>query len=70
MASEAGSALNVLRLHPEIEVVGEAENSEEAARLRIAGEAAIALLDIEMPRMGGLTAADVAREPLAVCGAP
>jgi DNA-binding NarL/FixJ family response regulator len=49
----------LLSLHPEIEVVGEAENGEEAARLAVSGEADIALLDIEMPRMGGLTAAEL-----------
>jgi DNA-binding NarL/FixJ family response regulator len=51
----------LVSLHPEIEVVGEAENGEEAARLAIAGEADIALLDIEMPRMDGLTAAELIR---------
>ena len=51
----------VVSLHPEIEVVGEAETGEEAARLAIAGEADIALLDIEMPRMDGLTAAELIR---------
>jgi DNA-binding NarL/FixJ family response regulator len=51
----------LLSLHPEIEVVGEAENGEEAARLAVSGEADIALLDIEMPRMDGLTAAELIR---------
>jgi PleD family two-component response regulator len=46
----------LVSLHPEIEVVGEADNGEEAARLAVSGEADIALLDIEMPRMDGLTA--------------
>jgi len=51
----------LVSLHPEIEVVGEAENGEQAAELAIAGEADIALLDIEMPRMDGLTAAELIR---------
>src|SRR5512133_3110915 len=51
----------LLGLHPEIEVVGEPENGEEAARLAVSGEADIALLDIEMPRMDGLTAAELIR---------
>jgi DNA-binding NarL/FixJ family response regulator len=51
----------LLSLHPEIEVVGEAENGEEAARLAVSGEADIALLDTEMPRMDGLTAAELIR---------
>ncbi len=51
----------LVSLHPEIEVVGEAANGEQAARLAIAGEADIALLDIEMPRMDGLTAAELIR---------
>ncbi len=51
----------LLSLHPEIEVVGEAENGEQAARLAVSGEADIALLDIEMPRMDGLTAAELIR---------
>jgi DNA-binding NarL/FixJ family response regulator len=51
----------LLSLHPEIEVVGEAEDGEEAARLAVSGEADIALLDIEMPRMDGLTAAELIR---------
>src|SRR5512133_338154 len=49
----------LLSLHPEIEVVGEAENGEEAARLAVSAAADIALLDIEMPRMDGLTAAEL-----------
>jgi CheY-like chemotaxis protein len=51
----------LVSLHPEIEVVGEAENGEDAARLAVSGEADIALLDIEMPRMDGLTAAELIR---------
>lgn len=51
----------LLSLHPEIEVVGEAENGEEAARLAVSGEADIAVLDIEMPKMDGLTAAELIR---------
>ena len=51
----------VVGLHPEIEVVGEAENGEEAARRAVSGEADIALLDIEMPRMDGLAAAELIR---------
>jgi DNA-binding NarL/FixJ family response regulator len=47
----------LLSLHPEIDVVGEAENGEEAARLAVSGEADIALLDIEMPRMDPLAQA-------------
>jgi CheY-like chemotaxis protein len=51
----------LVSLHPEIEVVGEAENGEQAARLAVSGQADIALLDIEMPRMDGLTAAELIR---------
>jgi CheY-like chemotaxis protein len=42
-------------------VVGEAENGEQAARLAVSGEADIALLDIETPRMNGPTAAELMR---------
>jgi CheY-like chemotaxis protein len=51
----------LVSLHPEIEVVGEADNGEQAARLAVSGQADIALLDIEMPRMDGLTAAELIR---------
>jgi CheY-like chemotaxis protein len=51
----------LLSLHPQIEIVGEAGNGEEAAKLAVAGEADIVLLDIEMPMMDGLTAAELIR---------
>jgi DNA-binding NarL/FixJ family response regulator len=49
----------LLSLHPEIEIVGEAASGEEAARLALEGDADIVLLDIEMPKMDGLTAAEL-----------
>lgn len=49
----------LLSLHPEIEIVGEAASGEEAARLALEGAADIVLLDIEMPKMDGLTAAEL-----------
>jgi two-component system response regulator DesR len=52
-----GALVSLLGLEPDIEVVGEAANGEEAVAVAVAARPDIALLDIEMPGMDGLTAA-------------
>jgi CheY-like chemotaxis protein len=48
----------VLRTYPQFEVVGVAEDGEEAVELALAEQPDVVLLDIEMPRLGGLEAAE------------
>jgi two-component system response regulator DesR len=52
-----GALASLLRLEPDIEVVGEAATGEEAVTLVLSSRPDIALLDIEMPVMDGITAA-------------
>ncbi|MFG1703363.1 response regulator [Nonomuraea sp. M3C6] len=51
-----GALASLLGLEPDIEVVGEAANGEEAVAVAVKVRPDIALLDIEMPGMDGLTA--------------
>jgi two-component system response regulator DesR len=51
-----GALASLLGLEPDIEVVGEAANGEEAVAVAAKEHPDVALLDIEMPVMDGLTA--------------
>jgi two-component system response regulator DesR len=51
-----GALVSLLSLEPDIEVVGEAANGEEAVAVALKEKPDIALLDIEMPVMDGLAA--------------
>ncbi|MER6948995.1 response regulator transcription factor [Nonomuraea sp. NPDC000554] len=51
-----GALASLLGLEPDIEVVGEAANGEEAVAVAAKEQPDIALLDIEMPAMDGITA--------------
>ena len=51
----------LLDLLPGAEVVGEAHDGEEALRLVAESDPDVALLDIQMPGLDGLTAAEVIR---------
>jgi DNA-binding NarL/FixJ family response regulator len=52
---------------PDITVVGEADNGEEALALAQQVEPDVALVDIEMPRMDGLTATKALRKVVPGC---
>ncbi|MEV7968012.1 response regulator transcription factor [Sphaerisporangium sp. NPDC088356] len=52
-----GALASLLGLEPDIEVVGEAANGEEAVAVALSARPDIALLDIEMPVMDGIEAA-------------
>lgn len=52
-----GALASLLGLEPDIEVVGEAADGDEAVAVAVAATPDIALLDIEMPGKDGLTAA-------------
>ncbi|MEU1727384.1 response regulator [Actinomadura sp. ATCC 39365] len=52
-----GALASLLGLEPDIEVVGEAADGNEAVAVALAATPDIALLDIEMPGKDGLTAA-------------
>ncbi|GAA2207936.1 response regulator transcription factor [Nonomuraea monospora] len=51
-----GALASLLGLEPDIEVVGEAANGDEALTVAAAARPDVALLDIEMPGTDGLTA--------------
>lgn len=53
-----GAISQLLAMEVDVEIVGEAETGEEALRLIREQEADIALLDIEMPILSGLEAAE------------
>ncbi|NUR83123.1 MAG: response regulator transcription factor [Nonomuraea sp.] len=52
-----GALASLLGLEPDIEVVGEAADGQEAVTVAVASRPDVALLDIEMPVMDGLSAA-------------
>ena len=49
--------VNLLKSFPDVELVGEASNGREALDLIAATKPALALLDLQMPELGGLDTA-------------
>ncbi|MGW0803747.1 response regulator [Nonomuraea sp. NPDC002799] len=62
-----GALASLLGLEPDIEVVGEAADGEQAVAVAAAVGPDIALLDIEMPVMDGLAACAAINERVAGC---
>ncbi|MEV4099641.1 response regulator transcription factor [Nonomuraea sp. NPDC049649] len=62
-----GALASLLGLEPDIEVVGEAGDGEEAVAVAAAKRPDIALLDIEMPGGGGIAAAERIRAAVPGC---
>lgn len=62
-----GALASLLGLEPDIEVVGEAATGDEAVAVAVTTKPDIALLDIEMPGMDGITAAGEIRRRLPDC---
>ncbi|HLU75793.1 MAG TPA: response regulator transcription factor [Nonomuraea sp.] len=62
-----GALASLLGLEPDIEVVGEAGDGEEAVAVAAAERPDIALLDIEMPGGGGIAAAERIRAAVPGC---
>ncbi|MEZ0071156.1 two-component system response regulator DesR [Planotetraspora sp. GP83] len=62
-----GALASLLGLEPDIEVVGEAATGDEALAVAVTTKPDIALLDIEMPGMDGITAAGEIRRRLPEC---
>ncbi|GLW23307.1 MULTISPECIES: response regulator transcription factor [Microbispora] len=62
-----GALASLLGLEPDIEVVGEAANGDEAVEVAEATRPDIALLDIEMPGRDGIAAAEELRRRVPGC---
>ncbi|WP_327046282.1 response regulator transcription factor [Microbispora sp. NBC_01189] len=62
-----GALASLLGLEPDIEVVGEAANGDEAVAVAVATRPDIALLDIEMPGRDGIAAAEELRRRVPGC---
>ncbi|MCS5717988.1 response regulator transcription factor [Herbiconiux sp. CPCC 205763] len=62
-----GALAALLGLEPDIEVVAEAGTGREAVDLAIARQADVAMLDVEMPELDGISAAAELREALPGC---
>ncbi|GAA4196156.1 response regulator transcription factor [Microbispora amethystogenes] len=62
-----GALASLLGLEPDIEVVGEAANGDEAVAVAEATRPDIALLDIEMPGRDGIAAAEELRRRVPGC---
>ncbi|MEU6411141.1 response regulator transcription factor [Microbispora sp. NPDC046933] len=62
-----GALASLLGLEPDIEVVGEAANGDEAIAVAEATRPDIALLDIEMPGRDGIAAAEELRRRVPGC---
>ena len=62
-----GALKALLSLEPDIAVVAEVASGDEVVSAALAQQADVALLDIEMPRMDGLTAAALLRERAPRC---
>lgn len=57
----------LLSVQPDFEVVGEAENGEEALRLALSQHPQVALMDLRMPVMDGVTATRRLQQELPDC---
>ncbi|MBB6734600.1 response regulator transcription factor [Cohnella zeiphila] len=62
-----GAVSRLLSLEGDIEIVGEAENGEEALRLVRAQEPDAVVLDIEMPLLSGLDVAEILKKEGHAC---
>lgn len=62
-----GALSALLSLEPDLEVVGEAANGEEALSLEATLSPDIVLLDIEIPEPGGLEVAELLRQRGSAC---
>ncbi|GII51701.1 DNA-binding response regulator [Planotetraspora thailandica] len=62
-----GALASLLSLEPDIDVVGEAANGDEAVAVATATRPDVALLDIEMPGGDGITAAGEIRRAVPEC---
>lgn len=62
-----GALAALLALEPDIEIAGEASRGDEVVALALATQPDVALLDIEMPGMDGLSAAAALRASLPSC---
>jgi two-component system response regulator DesR len=62
-----GALKALLSLEPDITVVADVSSGDEVVAAALASHADVALLDIEMPRMDGLTAAALLREQVPTC---
>ena len=62
-----GAIAALLGLESDIEVVAEAGRGDEVLDMAIAARADVALLDIEMPGVDGLSAAAILKEKLPAC---
>ena len=58
---------SLLGIEPGIEVVGTAADGREAVELAVAGEVDVVLMDVRMPVLDGLQAAEALRERLPGC---
>ncbi|MGC4808905.1 response regulator transcription factor [Micromonospora sp. DT228] len=62
-----GALVALLNLEPDIKVVAETATGDEIIPLALEHRPDVAVLDIDMPRMNGLTAAALLREQLPTC---
>jgi two-component system response regulator DesR len=62
-----GALASLLALEPDLEVVGQVARGDEVVAAALTARPDVALLDIEMPGLSGLDAADALRERLPEC---
>lgn len=63
-----GALAALLQLEPDIEVVAEVGRGDEVVGAALAADPDVALLDVEMPGLDGISAAAALREALPACG--